>query len=177
MNSSSRAKLLAGLFGLIFLGSVFFLIFEGGSQEEVAAKEKDLKKAAKVKSKGPPGEERKLCPDCGKELPSGGECPYCLLQKREKSGGKAQTAEPTSRLGRYLAWSLVGFTVLLGAVHLALIARQRRRDLRSEEDEQLKTKCPYCKRRVRFPAHLAGTSGSCPTCKKRIPFKPIADPY
>jgi hypothetical protein len=98
------------------------------------------------------------------------------LKKRAKAGGKDEPA-PAPRLGRYLAWSLVGLTALLGAIHLGMFFRARRRFMADGEEDQLKTKCPHCKRRVRFAARLADSYGSCPTCKHRIQFRPVADSY
>jgi hypothetical protein len=177
MNPTERVKLLAGLFGIIFLGSIVYLFFEGHSEEEADAKQKEtLGKPAAVKGKAP-AEEHAHCPICGKELPSSGECPFCLIKKLEKSGGKDEPA-PVPRLGRYLAWSMVGATVVLGAVHLGMFLRQRRRFLGTGgEEDQLKTRCIHCKRRVRFAARLAGSYGSCPTCRQRIRFDPVSDPY
>jgi DNA-directed RNA polymerase subunit RPC12/RpoP len=177
MNSSSRTKLLAALLGIIFLGSVVFLLFEGKREEEVDAKIKEtLGKPAPGKAKAPT-EERPHCPECGKELPSSGECPFCLIKKKIKAGGKDEPT-PVPRLGRYLAWSMVGVTIVLGVVHLGMFLRERRRFLgRGSDEPQLKTRCGYCKRRVRFAARLTDTYGSCPTCRQRIQFKPIIDPY
>jgi hypothetical protein len=176
MNPSSRVKLLAVLFGLIFLGSIVFLVFEGRSEETSSAEEKaTLGRPAAVKGKAPV-DERPRCPVCGKELPASGECPYCLMKKRSAADGKDDAPPP--RLGRYLAWSLVGLTIILGAVHIGMYLRARQRFLRhGGEEQQLKTKCTNCKRRVRFAAHLAGAFGSCPTCKSRIQFNPIPDSY
>jgi hypothetical protein len=98
------------------------------------------------------------------------------MKKRQKSGGKDEPAS-VPRLGRYLAWSLVGLTIVLSVVHLGMYLRARRRFLAGPEEEQLKTRCVHCKRRVRFAARLADSYGSCPTCKQRIQFKPIHDPY
>jgi hypothetical protein len=177
MNSSSRVKLLVAAFGLIFLGSIVYLVFEGRSEEAAAAEEKEtLGRPAAVKGKGPL-DERPRCPVCGKELPSSGECPYCLFKKRTDAGGMDDSPPPLRR-GRYLAWSLMGFTAILGAAHLAIHIRARRRFLRrGGEEHQLKTKCRYCKRRVRFVAHLQGSYGSCPTCKNRIQFNPVSDTF
>ncbi len=176
MNSSARVKLLAGLFGALFLGSIGYLLFGGESEEELAAKQKELvgkPAAGQVKA---PTDEHPHCPECGKELPASGECPFCLMKKRQKARGKDEPT-PVPRLGRYLAWSLVGLTVVLSVVHLGMYLRERRRFLAGPEEEQLKTRCVHCKRRVRFAARLANSYGSCPTCKQRIQFKPIHDPY
>jgi hypothetical protein len=174
MNSSSRTKLLAAALGLAFVGSVVFLVVEGQRQQAVEEQAKEtLGKPAASKNKGP-ADDHPHCPECGRELPNGGECPFCLMKKREKAGGK-EDSTPVPRLGRYLAWTLVGFTVILGAVHLGIYWRALRRATGPAAQEQFKTRCPYCKRRVRFTARLSGTYGSCPTCKQRIQFTPM--PY
>jgi ribosomal protein L37AE/L43A len=165
MNSSSRVKLLTALLGLLFVGAVGFLVLQGREEEQAAANEKASKEQAKSKlSSG----DHPRCPDCGRELPSSGECPFCLMKK--KTGGSG--AEPPSRFGKLLAWTAIGSTLILGAVHLAMFLRERRRFMRPQEEGQLKTRCPFCKRRVRFAARLADLVGTCPTCKKNFTFKP-----
>jgi hypothetical protein len=173
MNSSSRAKLLGILLGAILVGSTAYLVFVRENEEETAAQAKEtLGKAVRTEGlKADPDHPR--CPECGKELPKSGECPYCLMKKQAAGGGKEGTAPP-SGLGRSLAWFFVGLTLSLGAIHLALIVRERRRHLRPREEFSLKMKCPYCKRRVRFPERVIGSYGSCPTCKNRIRFTPTA---
>src|SRR5579883_1099622 len=136
MDSSTRVKLLVAALGLVFLGSVAYLFVQGNQEEEVAAKEKASR--APSKAKLTPG-DRPRCPDCGKELPASGECPFCLMKKKTAAGG----GDPPSRWGRLLAWSLIGSTVVLGAAHLAMILRERRRQLRPTDDNQLKTRCPF----------------------------------
>jgi hypothetical protein len=179
MNSTSRVKLLAALLGMIFLGSVVYLLFEGRSEEEADSKAKEtLGKAVRTekKTQNAGGEAYPRCPICGKELPASGECPFCLIKKQAESGGKLLD-EPVPRLGRYLAWSMLAATAILGAVHVGLFMRQRRRFLGTEDEAKLKTKCPHCKRKVSFPGRLVGTFGNCPTCRNRLKFDPIAYEY
>lgn len=172
MNSSSRVKLLTAVFGLLFVGSVAYLIMQGREEEEVAAKDKAARDTAKQKA-SPYDHPR--CPDCGKELPASGECPFCLMKKKSAGGGGGM--DPPSRFGRGLAYFLIGSTLVLGGVHLAMFLRARRRVLHPPTDDQLKTRCPHCKRRVRFPARLDGLLGTCPTCKKQFTFKSVDDRF
>jgi hypothetical protein len=174
MNSSSRAKLLGVLFGVLLLGSVGYLIIQGRADEEKAEKAKETLGKAIRKENPTPGADRPRCPDCGKELPTGGECPFCLMKKAQaKAEGKA-VAEPTSRSARYFAYSIIGVTLTLGMVYAGVHMRKVRGFRRPVDEMKLKTKCPYCKRRVSFPVRLEGTYGSCPTCKNRIRFNPAA---
>jgi hypothetical protein len=173
MDSSARVKLLAALLGLVFLGSVVYLVLGGKDDDAPAAK------PAKPRGTGAaaaplPGRDYPRCPECGKELPSSGECPYCTFKKKKKPDGSDE--EPVSRTGRFLAWSMVGITGALGAFHLGRIVRQHRRAARAGagEEPQLKMRCPHCKRRVRFAARLAHRYGFCPTCRQPIQFKPEA---
>jgi hypothetical protein len=170
MDSSTRVKLLVAALGLVFLGSVAYLFFQGNGQEE-AAKEQAPGGTGKSKLVA---SDRPRCPDCGKELPATGDCPFCLMKKKTTGAGGV---DPPSRSGRILAWSLIGSTVVLGAAHLAMILRARRRFLRPPDEGQLKTRCPFCKRRVRFAARLADLPGTCPTCKKSFTFKPERERY
>jgi hypothetical protein len=176
MESSSRAKLLGALLGMVFLGSVAFLIFQGQKEEAAESEAKDkLGKAVRAEKRlNASGQEYPRCPECGRELSATGECPFCAIKKHAAAAEGKPLAEEVPRLGRYFAWSMIGTTVLLGTIHLSLIIRQRRRSLRPPEDDKLKTRCAHCKRRVSFPPRLAGTYGSCPTCRNRIKFDPIA---
>jgi hypothetical protein len=173
MNSSSRAKLLAALFGLLLVGSIGFLIIQGRADEERAEKAKDLSKAIR-KEIPTAGEERPRCPECGKELPATLECPFCLMKKAQARAEGKSVGEPGSRAARYFAYSIIGVTLTLGTVYLGVHMRKIRGIRRPVDEMKLKTKCPYCKRRVSFPVRLEGTYGSCPTCKNRIHFNPAA---
>jgi hypothetical protein len=171
MDSSSRVKLLTAVLAMAFVGSIIYLIVEGNSR---AATEEEQKAALSKPASGKKGssDDRPRCPECGRELPYGADCPFCLMKKQQKGEGKSETNR-VPRFGRYLAWTFVGFTALLAAVHLGIYWRSQWRTRSRPEEVQLKTKCPYCKRKVRFAARLAGTYGSCPTCRNRIRFDPL----
>ncbi len=175
MESSSRAKPLLALLGAVFLGAVGYLVF-GGKQAEPPELKASVRKDTNSlnERKTATGEAVPRCPDCGRELPATGECPYCLLQKKAKNGGK-DVDVPVSRFGRFLAWSLVAVTVSLGGAYAAVLVRQHRRSVAPPEEFQLKTRCPRCKRRVKFAAHLEGRYGTCPTCKGVLQFKEVAN--
>ncbi len=170
MDSSARVKLLAALLGLAFLGSVVYLVLGGKDDDAPAAKPAKPRGTGAAAAAPLPGRDYPRCPECGRELPNSGECPYCMFKKKRKADGSEEV--PVSRTGRFLAWSLIGITGALGAFHLGRLLRQHRRAAGADGEPQLKTRCPHCKRRVRFAARLADRYGFCPTCRQPIQFKP-----
>src|SRR5262249_8612175 len=114
------------------------------------------------------------CPDCGRELSYTGECFYCLITKR--AAGKVASPEPKPSLRRNVARTTIGVTVALRAIHGRRYLIGRYRSLRSTARKYARTRCPYCRRKLRFAAHRAGASGACPGCRRGILLKPAGGP-
>jgi hypothetical protein len=174
MNSSSRAKLLGAALVFLLIGSIGYMIVQGNASDEAAEKAKETLGKAIRKENPTPGADHPKCPDCGKELPAIGECPFCLMKKAQAKAEGKSVGEPTSRFARYFAYTIIGFTALLGTVYLGVHMRKFRRFRAPIDEMKLKTKCSHCRRRVSFPVRLEGTYGNCPTCRNRIKFDPAA---
>ncbi len=128
------------------------------------------------RTKAPDSENK--CPDCGRVLPSrsGGECPYCKMMQVAQAAaeGKPVVKETKRAWGAsdYFVIALIVFVVTSGGF---LIARSMKGLLpRGARQVFLFHRCPFCKRRIRYAAHLAGWKAKCPTCDRTLvlPLKP-----
>lgn len=107
------------------------------------------------------------CDLCGAELVynpklAGSRCPRCqppkigkLIPTTESIG--AGGSNPWRRVNIFLSFEAV---FLLGAIVYLLYNPPKPR-----EPNYLYTRCPKCKRRLKYPQERAGGEGRCPACK------------
>lgn len=119
---------------------------------------------------------RVVCPACEWERPydsalEGQICPNCnagasLVGAQNPNSGDANT-------GRGLACGLVMLTVLSAGT---LFVRRRVRTLEGAATDEINrpttTQCPFCGRRVRYPAARAGEVFNCSRCKTTFLLPP-----
>jgi hypothetical protein len=113
----------------------------------------------------PTSEPRKVkegfCPICGKELSRTGECVNCLaMQARDPL--KRNASRPATGTDYFL----VGLLLFLIAGSAVLLLRQVRvnRGVNTRKPS-LYTRCPKCKRRLRYSTTKIGKEILCPTCR------------
>jgi hypothetical protein len=115
------------------------------------------------------------CPDCGREMPRGsvGECPFCKLAQSRGEKGKG---EKSARGGRFTTTNYVIFGCILflafGGGYLMWRSTAQYRKGRKREVATYRTRCPKCKRRVRYTASQIGRTVLCPTCRYTLQLKP-----
>jgi len=112
------------------------------------------------------------CPACEEEYPynarsAGLKCGNCGYD-----GGFVATAGPFKEAEVGGAWT----KVVLGMLFLALLAqgwayvvisrlKALKRAAEGAHKQVLVCRCPFCSRKVGFPAYKSGTAGTCPRCK------------
>jgi uncharacterized paraquat-inducible protein A len=111
-----------------------------------------------------PVEEGK-CPDCGKEISSrmGGECPYCKMTQAREGKPKSGPAQRFTRTHAVLL-ALIVF-LLFGGGYLLIRSGTFKFRRRKPSEPTYHTRCPHCKRRIRYFASQVGRQVLCPTCR------------
>ncbi len=107
--------------------------------------------------------EEGRCPNCNRVMPrsAGGECPFCKLSGAQ--GGKGTEA----RGGTGTDFVLFFLIVFLAAGGGYLIVRSTGSKFwrRKRDEPAYHTRCPQCKRKVRYLATQVGRPVLCPTCR------------
>jgi hypothetical protein len=106
--------------------------------------------------------EEGRCPDCGRDIPSraGGECPFCKLTQAK--GGKGTEGREFTRTD-YVLFFLIVF-LAGGGGYLIVRSTGHKFRRRKRNAPTFHTRCPHCKRKVRYFADQAGRPVLCPTC-------------
>jgi hypothetical protein len=117
------------------------------------------------------------CNKCGKEMPynatlAGLRCPTCpplrggtlvpTTRSMAQGGGN-----PWRGVNIALSFETVG---LLGVLVFILYHPPKQR-----RDEFWRTRCPKCRRKLKFPAERGGTEGRCPGCKHVFIYPPYCE--
>jgi hypothetical protein len=107
-----------------------------------------------------------FCPDCGKELPARiiDGCPFCKAQKdaAAKKGGSGPRGRKLTG-SEYFILGMVLFLLLGGGF---LILRSVKFPFRRRANQpKFYSRCPKCKRRLRYSQRQAGKEGLCPSCR------------
>ena len=178
MNSSSRAKLLlaASRRPVCRVGLLSRFRRAAPAESDQSTEKFGRSPSAGAGGEGPgvAGKQRQQPPLPGMRQGAATQRRVSLLLAEEKGeSGKSDANKPSVSLVRGLAWTLVGFTTLLGAVHVGRLLWGRRRLLSAENEVQLQkrgvlTASGECDSRPICPARY----GSCPTCKQSLQFKP-----
>jgi Zn finger protein HypA/HybF involved in hydrogenase expression len=113
------------------------------------------------------------CPDCGRELPKGaaGECPFCkMLQVGAGKGPGAATGRRFTRTD-YVLFFLIVF-LACGGGYLIFRSTDFKSRRKKREEPAYYTRCPHCKRKVRYVASQVGRIVLCPTCRYTLTLTP-----
>ena len=114
------------------------------------------------------------CPDCGLEIRYQGDlegkpCPQCgtagakLLATAGPGKGRSHEVGLT---GKILVAAVVSFVVVQGLGYVwVLRGRARRRAEEESKKRPLVCQCPFCARKLGYPAHKVGAGTLCPRCK------------
>ncbi|HWY88886.1 MAG TPA: hypothetical protein VNX28_19390 [Gemmataceae bacterium] len=122
------------------------------------------------------------CSVCGEEIPyiaklAGNTCAVC------DSGGtytptvgpiKDETSAPSTG-AKLMCFLLVAVVLLQGLAYLGVLRfRTLRKASMEARNRLLICRCPYCGRKVGFPAGKAGSGGLCPRCKTAFVLESFA---
>jgi hypothetical protein len=127
----------------------------------------------------PAAVDDKYCPECGHELPRGlinakAECPFCKAQGKSVPLGERRGGGSVLR-GPVVPTAIIGFAVVLLAVNVVFLVRNRSRA--RQEEVLYYTNCRKCMRKLRYRERQAGQIARCPLCRALIRFpKPEAAP-
>jgi hypothetical protein len=114
------------------------------------------------------------CPNCGRMLPNGagGECPFCKLTKGPLGAKKdAETARGRWTNTDFVVLGCVGFLAAGGAF---LLSRSFKFKWIRRTGPTFVTRCPKCKRKVRYFRQQAGRRVLCPACMWELTLPPLA---
>ncbi len=114
------------------------------------------------------------CPDCGKELPRvGGECGFCKVQALKEGKGKGGK-EAGPRVYTRTDFVIFGCILFLmvGGGYLILRSTGFKFRRRKRDEPSFYTRCPKCKRKVRYAASQVGRTVLCPTCRWSMTLTP-----
>ncbi len=107
------------------------------------------------------------CPDCGRELPrnAGGDCPFCKMLEA-KGGAAPGSGTAARRLTRtdYVLFFLIVF-LAGGGGYLIFRSRDFKNRRKKREEPPFYTRCPQCKRKIRYVASQVGRIVLCPACR------------
>jgi hypothetical protein len=105
-----------------------------------------------------------FCPDCGRELPAmGGECINCKTMKLRDPLARPAGARRSLNGADYFLLGLLLFLIIGGGI---LTFRRVKSTARAKADPRsLYTRCPKCKRRLRYSPLKMGKEILCPTCR------------
>jgi hypothetical protein len=109
------------------------------------------------------------CPSCGDEL----AYDRSLVGEPCNSGevyvatvGPSRDSIDEQSAGRWVLFSLVSALTIQGATFLVVWRlRSVRQALEAERARRIECLCPYCQRKVRYPASRGGTGFACAKCK------------
>lgn len=111
------------------------------------------------------------CPECGRQLPRGAGCPYCLLQKQSKE--KQKTAENTSRWSNLSMRSKVAIFVGTSFLNLLIIYWgwfPAKKLLGRKEEPPHRCRCPKCQRKIKYTDAKIGQQAMCPGCHEAFVY-------
>ncbi len=128
--------------------------------------------------KGSPGYTHMHCTDCEEEMPyspklAGTRCTSCdngsLYMPTVgsiKDGGAV-----AGNVAKMAVFGLLALVLLQGLVYLTVLRSKTLHESQEKARHQmLICRCPYCRRKIGYPATKAGTGGICPRCKTAFVF-------
>jgi hypothetical protein len=114
------------------------------------------------------------CPECGRELPRGGQCPKCRVVK-ESTKEKAAAGKFALIRSLSLPAKVAIFVSGVGLL-IVIVGRGRLPVLRwPRMGAYYYCRCEKCQRKLRYPGRRQGYPGKCPGCGAEFIF-PKPDP-